>query len=130
MTGLVVGRPAVLPEGMGSAKPRSSPGAPRVRAVLIADGNRSAFDAFEVDSLNERGALLRGPLLLEVGEELLLELECAGELIDATAVVVGIDLVRQELQVEFRELSPADGERLAAISSAADAESSPADAGD
>jgi hypothetical protein len=55
-----------------SAAPAPSPGT--IRAALLGEADGASYEMFDVVSVDSAGARLTGPLLLEIGEELTLQL--------------------------------------------------------
>jgi hypothetical protein len=111
--------PGVAPGPVASTAPTSpaagaaAPAGPVRGAAIVVTGGQS-YPMFEIRELRGDGALLSGPLLLEVTEELTLRLQpSSGAPLDLRARVTSVDSA--VLAVSFVDLSPADRQRLQAL---------------
>jgi len=73
-----------------TVRPQTSPPAAattEVQVVVVGDG--ATYDMFEVDSVDGAGARVRGPVLLEIGEEIPLRLTRGEATAEVRARVTG-----------------------------------------
>jgi PilZ domain-containing protein len=98
---------------MSQSNPTSRPDSPSTSGAAVVTDD-SSYPMFELRELRGDGALLSGPLLLEVSEELTLRLQPAsGAPLVLRARVTAVE--NAGLAVSFVDLSPAERQRLQAL---------------
>lgn len=73
--------------------------------IVNTEKHRGEYAMFDLHSLDEEGAVLRGPLLMEVGESLRLRLNRKGEDVEVRAKVHSVSQQEEQMTVRFVELS-------------------------
>ena len=101
-----------MPSADSSEERDDSPDTVRVLIVLDEDGSSREYNMYTVKRLDARGALLEGPLLLEVGETLTLRIETPKAPLAVSAVVASVRLDEQAMDVSFKNLSSDERRQL------------------
>ncbi len=74
--------------------------------IIDSEGVRGAFDMFDVRSLDDKGAVLSGPLFLEVGEHLRLRLDGHKDKIEVEARVQSVVPAEDTMTIVFLKPEP------------------------
>jgi hypothetical protein len=85
---------------------------PTAVRVVVVSGQRAPYDMFDVDGVEAGAVRVRGPLLLEVGEEVSLRIERGGESAVVKARVASHDTAGDEAVTTLSIVDDAVPERL------------------
>jgi hypothetical protein len=85
---------------------------PQAARVAIVSGQRAPYDMFDVDAIEASAVRVRGPLLLEIGEEISLRIERGGESAVVKARVTSHDAVGDDTVTTLSIVDDAVPERL------------------